>query len=204
MAIQKRWINWAVSIVGAILLVFSLGQLITAFYMNVTSIVNPADKLAISGALLVSLGVLLFPTAWISFCASISRHRGVYIALMVMVCLSILDAIGMLVYQVYRFHVMGSYKDTEQGVAIAMTVMQSLLILVLFFSLAFSAAGLCYQSQRSYEHKQKSFGYPTMNQTMAPPMYSREYGGYAMSLPRASGYDYPQADNRMYYSKGRY
>ena len=38
---------------------------------------------------------------------------------------------------------------------------------------------------------------------MAPPMYSREYGGYAMFLPRATGYNYPPPDSRMYYSKGR-
>ena len=35
-----------------------LGQLIVAFYMNVTTVINRDEKLAISGALLVSLGVV--------------------------------------------------------------------------------------------------------------------------------------------------
>ena len=50
-----------------------------------------------------------------------------------------------------RYHVVYKHICTSciiccrQGVAIAMTVLQSILILILFFSLAFASAGLCYK-----------------------------------------------------------
>ena len=48
-------------IIASIIIIFhysGLGQLIVAFYMNVTTVINRDEKLAISGALLVSLGVV--------------------------------------------------------------------------------------------------------------------------------------------------
>ena len=51
-------------IIASIIIIFhysGLGQLIVAFYMNVTTVINRDEKLAISGALLVSLGVVSIP-----------------------------------------------------------------------------------------------------------------------------------------------
>ncbi|XP_067928964.1 uncharacterized protein [Watersipora subatra] len=203
MAVDRRWINWSTSVTSAILLVFCLAQAVIAFYMNLDNNINQDEKLAITGASLVSLGVLVFPTAWVGFSAAISRHRGVYIAFLVMVCLSLLDSIGMLVYQAYIFDTTGSYIDSEAGVAIAMTIIQCLLILVLFFAIAFAAAAQC---PRKVREKRPSQYYPSYAPTgaygTAPPMYNREYGP-ALSLPRAGGYDY-STEPRMYYKSGRY
>ncbi|KAF6038974.1 hypothetical protein EB796_002717 [Bugula neritina] len=186
MAIERRWINWASAITGAILLAFALAEAVVAFYLNLTtSVLLSQEKVAISGSLLVSLGV--------------------YIAYMVMICLSILDSIGMVVYQAYRFSVIGGYTDSESGVSITMTILQSIIMLILLFALAFAAAALCYRSpsKYGYERKPKPMeygGYPTI----APPMYTRDFGtGYAMSLPRPSGYEYGP-EPRVYYKGGRY
>ncbi|XP_067928965.1 uncharacterized protein [Watersipora subatra] len=183
MAVDRRWINWSTSVTSAILLVFCLAQAVIAFYMNLDNNINQDEKLAITGASLVSLGV--------------------YIAFLVMVCLSLLDSIGMLVYQAYIFDTTGSYIDSEAGVAIAMTIIQCLLILVLFFAIAFAAAAQC---PRKVREKRPSQYYPSYAPTgaygTAPPMYNREYGP-ALSLPRAGGYDY-STEPRMYYKSGRY
>ena len=55
-------------IIIIILYCAGLGQLIVAFYMNVTTVINRDEKLAISGALLVSLGVVSIPLYTVVSC----------------------------------------------------------------------------------------------------------------------------------------
>jgi len=188
-------------------MLFAMTHVILALVLNLYSSawVDPAGVLAEPRTKLVTgLNILIdslfaFPAAWAGICAAVSRHRGVYILLMVIVSLCTLGCIGGLVAIAYEFSIQSLFRDANSQndeVAISMLVMRSIEIIVSLMLLIFGVvAVLSDLPQRSPSGKYYEGGEmlvaepPQYNSAMRAPSYASYQGQMrgGASAPRVSG-----------------